>query len=113
MTVTAADLGEATEGKLVAITGTGTGPARKSTSGDLTLDLLDGAGHPFRELTDGSSGITPADLPTGKVLRITGVAGQRASRKGVLDGYCVWARDRADIAIVANPASRTPPTPPP
>ena len=34
----------------------------------------------------------------GATYRVTGVAGQRASRKGALDGYRVWLRDAAELA---------------
>ena len=33
----------------------------------------------------------------------TGIVGQRASRKGELDGYRLWVRDRADIAGLTQP----------
>ena len=40
--------------------------------------------------------------PDGRVeaatYRFTGIAGQRASRKGALDGYRVWLRDRGDMS---------------
>jgi hypothetical protein len=96
--VSAADLGEPTEGRLVVIVGTASSTARKSTSGDLALDLVDGSGAAFRVMVDGSSGITAADLPTARPLRLTGIVGQRATRKGRLDGYRVWLRDRDDIS---------------
>ena len=35
---------------------------------------------------------------------MTGIVGQRASRKGALDGYRLWLRDRADVVITAQPA---------
>ena len=42
----------------------------------------------------------PADrsaVATGDRLRLTGIVGQRASRKGALDGYRVWLRGAADL----------------
>lgn len=102
--IVATDLGEGTEGLLVDLVGVASKPASKGTSGDLSIDLLDLSGHAFRVLVDGSSGITSGDLPTGRQLRITGIAGQRASRKGALDGYRIWARDRHDVVPITAPA---------
>jgi hypothetical protein len=100
-----AALGEATEGGLVATTGTVTAGPRKATSGDLSVDLVDAAGTPFRVMVDASSGIAAADLPIGPSLRLTGIVGQRATRKGSLDGYRIWLRDRSDIVVVGAGSS--------
>jgi hypothetical protein len=101
--VLATDLGEGTEGILVDIVGVTSRPPSKGTSGDLTFDFADGSGHAFRVMADGSSAVTATTVPIGRELRITGVAGQRASRKGALDGYRIWIRDRADVGVVAGP----------
>jgi hypothetical protein len=101
--VVVADLGEGTEAILVDIVGVTSRAPSKSTSGDLTFDFADGSGHAFRVIADGSSGVTPSTVPIGRTVRLTGVAGQRASRKGVLDGYRIWIRDRADVVVVAGP----------
>jgi len=53
-------------------------------------------------MVDGSSGIGTADLPIGKALQVSGIAGQHASRKGALDGYRVWLRDRRDIVVIGS-----------
>jgi uncharacterized protein YdeI (BOF family) len=100
--LTAAQLGEATEGRLAELTGTVTATPRKSTSGDLTIDMVDAAGTSFRVIADGSSGIAAADLVKDRTYRVTGIVGQRASRKGALDGYRLYLRDRADITAVAQ-----------
>jgi hypothetical protein len=115
--LTAADLGEATEGRVAELTGTVTATPRKGSNGDLTIDLTDAAGTPFRVVTDGSSGISATDLVKGRTYRLTGIVGQRASRKGALDGYRLYLRDRADIVAVASSpggpgASGTPTTGP-
>jgi hypothetical protein len=107
----AADQGEWTEGRLVSITGTVTSAPRKSASGDLTTDLVDPTGTRFSVLTDASSGLTSADLGVGATYRLVGIVGQRASKKGVLDGYRVWVRDRADIT--AGPGGQPGPSPAP
>src|SRR6185437_9470813 len=98
----AAQLGEATEGRLAEIVGTVMVAPRKSTSGDTTIELVHGAGVPFRVLADGSSGITSGDLAKDRSYRLTGIVGQRASRKGALDGYRLYLRDRADVVAVAS-----------
>ncbi|HET9852533.1 MAG TPA: hypothetical protein VFP56_08520 [Candidatus Limnocylindrales bacterium] len=98
----ASDLGEATEGRLAELSGTVAAAPKKSTSGDLTIDLTDAEGKVFRILTDVSSGIEATDLVKGRSYRLTGVVGQRASRKGALDGYRLYVRDPADVVSIAG-----------
>jgi hypothetical protein len=94
----ARDLGEATEGRLAELTGTVAATPRRSASGDLTIDLVDGAGTSFRVIADVSSQIPATSLVKGRPYRLTGIVGQRASRKGALDGYRLCLRDRSDIS---------------
>ncbi|HEV2006010.1 MAG TPA: lamin tail domain-containing protein [Candidatus Limnocylindrales bacterium] len=101
--VVATELGEGTEGILVDVVGVASRPPSKGTSGDLSFAFADASGHAFRVMADGSSGVGATTVPIGRQLRITGVAGQRASRKGVLDGYRIWIRDRADVVVVSGP----------
>ncbi len=98
--IDAADLGEGTEGRLVALVGTVTATPRKSTSGDLAIDLVDASGTPFRVMADASSLIEAGDLQKGATYRLVGIVGQRASKKDALDGYRVWLRDRGDIVAI-------------
>jgi hypothetical protein len=100
--LTAAQLGEATEGRLAEIAGTVTAAPRKATSGDITIDLVDAAGTSFRVVADGSSGVGPTDLVKDHAYRLTGIVGQRASRKGALDGYRLYLRDGRDVVGVAS-----------
>ncbi len=100
--LTASQLGEATEGRLAEIIGTAVANPQKGTSGDLSIDLTDAGGKTFRVIADGSSGIGPTDLVKGRTYRLTGIVGQRASRKGVLDGYRLYVRDKADVVVVAG-----------
>lgn len=93
----AANLGEATEGRLATLLGTVKATPQKSTSGDLTIELVDAAGTQFRVIADASSQIVPGDLVKGSSYRVTGIVGQRASRKGALDGYRLYLRGRSDI----------------
>ncbi|MES1239602.1 MAG: hypothetical protein ABUL57_01935, partial [Chloroflexota bacterium] len=57
----------------------------------------------------------PTAFEKGRTYTVTGIVGQRASRKGALDGYRLYLRDRADIVLVAsgptatgNPTAATP-----
>lgn len=100
--LTAKDLGEATEGRLATLTGTAAAAPQKGTSGDIAIDLVDAAGASFRVLADASSGITSTTFTKGRTYTVTGVVGQRASRKGALDGYRLYLRDRADVIAAAN-----------
>ena len=60
-------------------------------------------------MADASSGLRrSAFIPVAR-YRVTGVSGQRASRKGALDGYRVWARDARDV--VAGHGRAEPSTP--
>ena len=95
--IAGARLGEATEGRLVVLTGTQVAAAKRSATGDITVDVRDAAGATVRIMADASSGITIADLEAGVTHGFTGIVGQRSSKKGVLDGYRLWLRDRADI----------------
>ena len=104
MHLVAAQLGEATEGRLAEIVGTVTAAPRKSTSGDLAIDLMDAAGTAFRVIADGSSRMAAGDLVKDHAYRLAGIVGQRASRKGALDGYRLYLRDRGDITAVAGSA---------
>jgi hypothetical protein len=99
----AVDLGEATEARLVTLEGTVAAAPRRSASGDIAVDVIDAAGGRARVMADTSSGVTSSALRSGTTYRLTGVVGQRASRKGRLDGYRLWLRDPADIAQTGAP----------
>ena len=112
LAVEGTDLGESTEARLVVLEGTQVGAPRKSATGDITIDVIDVAGTTIRVESDASSRITVADLKAGAAHRFVGIVGQRASRKGVLDGYRIWLRDRADIQapLVQDPGASPGPT---
>jgi hypothetical protein len=101
----AADLGEATEGRLAELTGTVAAAPTKGTSGDFTVNLADASGDTFRVVSDASSRIDAAVFAKGRTFRLSGIVGQRASRKGALDGYRIYLRDAHDIVAVAAPGS--------
>jgi hypothetical protein len=58
-------------------------------------------------MADASSGLAPASLQAGQAYRLTGVAGQRSSRKGALDGYRIWLRDVLDLVPITAPGGGT------
>jgi len=110
--IDALTLGESTEGSLVRVAGIVTGKPTKASSGDITF-FLDAVGGPVRIVADASSGVTATSVVAGATYDVTGVAGQRASRKGEPDGYRVWPRDARDLVKRAGPfASPTPPSSP-
>jgi outer membrane biosynthesis protein TonB len=99
---------EATEARLVRLTGTALATPSKSTSGDITLLIETSNGTQVRVMADGSSGLTTTSFAKGARYRIVGVSGQRASRKGALDGYRVWVRDAQDVTFLASGAAPSP-----
>jgi hypothetical protein len=106
-TVTGPQLDERAEGRLVTLDGLLDASPTKATSGDIALYLVDEDGHRVRLAADGSSGLTIASFTRDARYRVVGIAGQRASRRGALDGYRIWLRDTGDIERLgeAAPAS--------
>ncbi len=96
-------LGEATDGRLLVVTGRLAKRPTKATSGDLTLDLERPGMASVRVMSDASSGIVTGAFQVGATYRVVGIGGQRATRSGALDGYRLWARDAADIVRTAGP----------
>lgn len=109
--VRAVDLGEATEGRLVRLVGVVRGSARRATSGDIAVDVVDDDGATVRIMADASSGLTSGAFAAGARYELVGIVGQRASRKGAQDGYRVWLRDLGDLVELAGPPETSPPTP--
>jgi hypothetical protein len=108
--IDAGDAGEATEGRLLTVRGTVSVSAAKATSGDLVFTIEGEDGVARRVSADASAGLDATRLRKGLVATFTGVLGQRASRKGALDGYRVWLRDAADVSVIAQPGSSASPT---
>ena len=108
LAIDGAQLAEATESRLVAIKGLLVEGPTKATSGDLGMYLIDAAGGRFRAMADSSSGLAASDFPRGRAYSLTGIVGQHASRKGALDGYRVWLRDRGDVSTAAVGAGSSP-----
>ena len=106
------DLGETTEGRLAILSGR-VEHAPATSAGGLALWVVDDAGDRARVLVAGPSGIVASQLLAGHRYRLTGIVGQRASRKGAQDGYRLWLRDRSDIVHLASPTPTSSPTPGP
>jgi hypothetical protein len=101
-------LGDAAEARLVTIEGTADSKPTKATSGDLGF-LLSVAGGKVRIVADGSAGLSVGSISAGDRLRLTGIVGQRASRKGAADGFRIWLRDGRDVVRLSGPAASTGP----
>ena len=112
-TVSTATVGEGLEGRLVTVSGTVTVGAAKETSGDIALTIAGSDGAALKVYADGSAGISAATLKKGVSAAFTGIVGQRASRKGALDGYRVWVRDAADVRVTGSAAPSSSPSPSP
>jgi hypothetical protein len=106
-------LGEAVEACLVSVEGVAEGRPVKSTSGDVTFFVTTDRGT-IRIAADASAGLSTSSVAKGDRLRISGVAGQRASHKDAPDGYRIWVRGAADVVRVGGSASSGPsPSPSP
>jgi hypothetical protein len=110
--VDGATLGERTEALLVSLDGTAAGRPVKSTSGDMTF-LVTTAHGQVRIAADASAGLTTNAVASGDRLRLTGIAGQRASRKGAADGYRVWLRGPSDVVRLGGASASSGPSPSP
>jgi hypothetical protein len=101
--VAIADVGEATEGSLVAMVGTVDSVQIDGTR--LIVTIGDGA-HTVRLLADPPAGLTRSDVSRGDAVVATGIVGQRATATGRLDGYRVWLRRQTDLEVL-DPVSMT------
>ena len=99
---------ESTEGRLVRLSGIVATSPTKSTSGDITVTIEDSDGTRIKVMADASSGLGQGSFARGARYRIVGISGQRASKKGVPDGYRVWARDRHDVTLLTAAPTATP-----
>jgi hypothetical protein len=98
------DLGETTEGRLVRINGTVTTAPKASTTGDISLTVTSADGAQVKVMADVTSGLDRTALLSGRNYALTGIVGQRASRKDALDGYRIWLRDASDVVLQAGGA---------
>jgi hypothetical protein len=102
------DIGEATECRLVQISGLITGAPTSLASG-LAYEIDDGSG-PVRVLVAPAAGIDTSGWVRDATVTLKGVAGQRDSSGTGVNGYRVMPRTPPDILAVEPPA---PPTPTP
>ena len=107
VSVTGIAVGEATEAWLVSLSGTIESNVRKGSGGDLGFDLRTANGV-IRVAIDASSRLTTADFEQHASYRLTGIVGQRATKKGRLDGYRLWLRDRSDVELIAPDPTPSP-----
>ena len=81
----------------------------KATSGDIAFTHR---GHGRRRRCGSwrmrRPGSIASVLRKGATATLTGIVGQRASRKGALDGYRLWVRDRADVLRRPRPHHASP-----
>ena len=95
-------LDDTVEGRLVTVTGFVSAKPGRSSGGDLTI-VLDRPGAPsLKVVADASSQITAGAFTVGATYRVVGVVGQRATRKGALDGYRICPRDSADVVALVG-----------
>jgi uncharacterized protein YdeI (BOF family) len=108
--VGASGIGETVEARIVTIEGTVDAKPSKASSGDLSFTLST-AGGSIHVVADASSRIVASSIAAHDRLRLTGVVGQHASRKGAADGYRVWLRDIADIVRIGGGTATPSPRP--
>jgi hypothetical protein len=101
ISVDGASLGESVEARLVAVDGVAEGRPVKSTSGDITFAVATANGL-VRIAADASAGLTTSSVARGDRLHLTGIAGQRATRKDALDGYRVGLRYGGDLVRLGS-----------
>jgi outer membrane biosynthesis protein TonB len=104
---------ETTEGRLTRIAGLVVVRAAKATSGDISLTIETSDGTRVRIMADASSGVPTSAFDLYARYRTTGIAGQRASKKGAPDGYRIWIRDAEDVVLLAAPPPGSSPSPSP
>ena len=114
ISATAVSVNDAIEARLVTVEGTADAKPAKATSGDLTFTLTTPTGS-IRIAADASARIAATSIAAHDRLRLTGIVGQRASRKGAADGFRIWLRDAADVVRTGplprrrrGPAARPP-----
>ena len=95
--IAAADLGEGLEARLVRLRASVTAVQRRTPAGDLTVTVTDEAGTIARVMVDARAGIRRDAFVAGTRYALTGVVGQRATRRGALDGYRIWLRGPSDL----------------
>jgi hypothetical protein len=107
ISATAVSVNDSIEARLVTVEGTADAKPTKAVSGDLTFTLTTPTGS-IRIAADASARIAASAIAAHDRLRLTGIVGQRASRKGAADGFRIWLRDTADVIRTGAAATPTP-----
>jgi uncharacterized protein YdeI (BOF family) len=102
LVIGATGLDEAREGRLVRLSGVVSERTRSAT-GTLTVIVEDATGQ-ARVIFLPAVGAGLGDVARGQQVVVTGVCGQYSSAHGRPDGYRLWARDLADLTVVATAA---------
>ncbi len=107
ITIGGSGIGEAVEARLVAVEGTADAKPSRATSGDITFTVTTASGS-IRVAADASSRIAASSIAKHDRLRLTGIVGQHATRKGAPDGFRIWLRDGADVTRTGSASTPTP-----
>jgi DNA/RNA endonuclease YhcR with UshA esterase domain len=112
LAITAGELGEAVEGRLVVLTGTLPRAPRRSGN-NLVIEVRDDLGETALAYAAPAAGVDPGEIVRGGRYAVTGVVGQHASRHGALDGYRIWLRRPDDLRQLTSPSPSPDPSPTP
>jgi hypothetical protein len=110
LVIPSSGLTESMEARLATATGRLLSKPKRTAGGDLTLVIERDGGTPIKVMADASSRVAAGSLKVGAMYRIVGVVGQRATHAGAFDGYRLWIRDAADLAVVADATPSGAPT---
>ena len=102
MAVEAADVTEAIEARLVALTGHLVGSARRAASGTVSFDLADASGV-VRVVLAAALQADDALLESGVEVEVVGIVGQETTAAQPLAGYRIWPRTAGEVRIIASP----------
>lgn len=92
-----AEIGETIEGRLVVLDAIVAARPTRASNGDVTITVKDDTGQLAKALADTTAKVSVSSLVVGDTVRLTGIVGQRATRKGALDGYRIWLRGQGDL----------------
>lgn len=104
----ATSVGEDVESVLVTLDATVAARPRRASNGDVSFDVRRTDASLLRIVGDTTAHLDVSSLRAGDRIRLTGIVGQRASRRGALDGYRVWLRDARDLTRLSTAPSATP-----
>jgi hypothetical protein len=102
LAVTASEVTEALEARLVMVRGTLAGSARRASSGTVSFDVVDATGV-VRVVLPSTLQADDTALVAGVEVEVLGVVGQETTAAEPLLGYRIWPRRAEDVRIVASP----------